>query len=83
MKIIYFAWVRDKMGIDEEEILLPAGIQTAGEFIDWFKYRGKAEAEIVGASEMVKMAINQEYAGPSHPISNDDEVALFPPVTGG
>ena len=39
MKIMYFAWVRDKMGVDEEEILLPAGIQTAGEFIDWFKRR--------------------------------------------
>ena len=83
MKIFYFAWVRDKMGRDGEEIQLPSGIQTAGEFIDWFKHRGTAEAEIIGASEMVKMAVNQEYAGPSYPISDDDEVALFPPVTGG
>ena len=83
MKIFYFAWVRDKMGMDEEEIQLPNGIHTAGDFIDWFKDRGAAEAEVIGASEMVKMAVNQEYAAPGHPISNEDEVALFPPVTGG
>ena len=83
MKIFYFAWVRDKMGRDGEEIQLPDGIKTAGEFIDWFKERGVAEAQVIGASEMVKMAVNQEYAGPGHPISDDDEVALFPPVTGG
>ena len=83
MKLFYFAWVRDKMGRDFEEVELPPDVTTAGEFIDWFKGRGPAEAEVIGASEMVKMAVNQEYAGPSYPLSNEDEVAIFPPVTGG
>ena len=83
MKILYFAWVRDKIGLDSEEFNLPSEIVTAGEFIEWFKTRGDTYAEVIGASDTVKMAINQEYAGPENAISNEDEVALFPPVTGG
>ena len=83
MKILYFAWVRDKIGLDSEEFDLPSEIVTAGEFIEWFKTRGDTCAEVIGASDTVKMAINQEYAGPENAISNEDEVALFPPVTGG
>ena len=83
MKILYFAWVRDKIGLDSEEFDLPSETVTAGEFIKWFKTRGDTYAEVIGASDTVKMAINQEYAGPENAISNEDEVALFPPVTGG
>ena len=83
MKVLYFSWVRDKIGLDGEEFDLPPGISTAGDFIEWLRGRGDAYAEVIAASSTVKMAVNQEYAGPSHPISNDDEVALFPPVTGG
>ena len=83
MKVFYFAWVRDKIGLESEEFDLPTDIKTAGEFTEWLKCRGDAYAEVIRASDTVKMAVNQEYAGPKHPISNDDEVALFPPVTGG
>ena len=83
MKILYFAWVRDKIGLDSEEFDLPPGINTAGDFIEWFKSRGEAYAKVIGASDTVKMAINQEYAGPEDTLTNEDEVALFPPVTGG
>ena len=83
MKILYFAWVRDKIGIDSEEFDLPSEIVTAGEFIEWFKTRGDTYAEVIGASDTVKMAINQEYAGPDNAISNEDEVALIPTVTEG
>lgn len=83
MKILYFSWVRDKIGLDEEEFDLPPEISTVGDFIEWLKGQGDAYAEVIAASNTVKLAVNQEYAGPSHPINNDDEVALFPPVTGG
>ena len=83
MKILYFAWVRDKIGLDSEEFDLPPEINTAGDFIEWFKSRGDNYAQVIGASNTVKMAINQEYAGPEDVLCNEDEVALFPPVTGG
>ncbi len=83
MKLLYFAWVRDKIGIDSEIIDLPPEIKTAAEFIEWFKSRGERYAQVIGASDTVKMAINQEYAGPDDTVTNQDEVALFPPVTGG
>ncbi len=83
MKVLYFAWVRDKIGLDSEEFNLPSEVSTAGDLIKFFKDRGGAYAEVIGASDTVKMAVNHEYAGPSYPISNDDEVAFFPPVTGG
>ena len=83
MKLLYFAWVRDKIGVDSVELDLPPEVKTAEEFIEWVKSRGERYAQVIGASDTVKMAINQEYAGPESAISNEDEVALFPPVTGG
>ena len=83
MKLLYFAWVRDKIGIDSEIIDLPPEIKTAAEFIEWFKSRGEKYEQVIGASDTVKMAINHEYASPDDTITNQDEIALFPPVTGG
>ena len=67
----------------DQEFDLPPEINTAGDFIEWFKSRGDNYAQVIGASNTVKMAINQEYAGPEDVLCNEDEVALFPPVTGG
>ena len=83
MKILYFAWVRDMIGVDGEEFDLPSEVKTAGELAEWLKSRGAGYAKVIEASNVVKMAVNQEYAGPDTPVSNEDEVALFPPVTGG
>ncbi len=83
MKILYFAWLRAKTGIAEEEVNPPAGIDTVAGLIDWLKERGPGHAEALADLSVVRVAVNQEFAALDHPVGPEDEVALFPPMTGG
>ncbi len=83
MKLLYFAWLRTKTGIAEEEVTPPAEVTTVDELLGWLKSRGPGYAEALSDLQVVRVAVNQVYADPSHPVGPDDEVALFPPVTGG
>ncbi len=83
MKILYFAWLRSKIGVPTETVDLPAEVTTAGELVEWLKTRSPRHAEALANSKVVKVAVNQEHVPYDHPISATDEIALFPPVTGG
>lgn len=83
MKVLYFAWLRARTGIGEEEVSPPAEVATVGQLIDWLEARGPGYAEALSNRAVVRTAVNQEYVGPDHPVRPGDEVALFPPVTGG
>ncbi|WP_455373088.1 molybdopterin converting factor subunit 1 [Limibacillus halophilus] len=83
MKLLYFAWLRQRIGVGEEEIELPAGIATVGDLIDWLAARGPNYAAALEQREKLRVAVNQEYAQADDPVKAGDEVALFPPVTGG
>ena len=83
MKILYFAWVREKTGIGEETIEIPKEIRTARDLVRWLKDRGEGFASAFGDDRLVRVAVNQEYATLDEPVSSNDEVAFFPPVTGG
>ena len=83
MKLLYFAWLKAKTGIAEEEVDPPAEVATVGDLLSWLKGRGPGYAEARADLQIVRVAVNQEYADPDHPVSAGDEVALFPPVTGG
>ena len=83
MKILYFAWVRDKIGIGEEVVDLPANIRTTRDLIDWLRDRGEGFAAAFSDASLVRIAVNQEYATLDKIVSQGDEVAFFPPVTGG
>ena len=83
MKILYFAWLRSKIGVPTETVELPPEVSTAGALVDWLKTRSPRHAEALANSKVVKVAVNQEHVPYDHPISATDEVALFPPVTGG
>lgn len=83
MRILYFAWLRSKVGTGREEVEPPAGVRTVAELLDWLAARGPGHAAALADRSVVRVAVNQEYARPDHPVAPGDEVALFPPVTGG
>lgn len=83
MRILYFAWLRAKIGLAEERVELPAGIADVAGLLSWLQGRGPGFAAALQDLSVVRVAVNQEYVKPSHPICAGDEVALFPPVTGG
>ena len=83
MRLLYFAWLKQKTGVSEEEIQLPPEVTTVEALLDWLHRRGGGYAEALVDRKAVRVAVNQEYARPGDPVSDGDEVALFPPVTGG
>ncbi len=83
MKLIYFAWLRTRIGLGEERIDLPASVHNVAELIDWLKTRGPGYAAALADASVIRVAVNQDYVKPDHALLPGDEVALFPPVTGG
>ncbi len=83
MKILYFAWLRTRVGHGEEQVEPPPEVDTVGALVDWLKARGPGHAAALDDLSAVRVAVNQEFADWDHPVAADDEVALFPPVTGG
>lgn len=83
MKILYFAWLRAKVGVAEETISLPEDVSTLYQLINWLKQRGPEYEEIFSDLDVVRVAIDQEYVTTDAPISGASEIAFFPPVTGG
>ncbi len=83
MKILYFAWMRQRIGTATEELELPDGVATVGELVDWLSARGPGHAKAFERREAIRAAVNQEYVRFDHPVATSDEVAFFPPVTGG
>ena len=83
MRILYFAWLRQRAGVGEEDITLPEGVHDVAGLIEWLKMRGPGYAEALKDLDAIRVAVNQEFAGLDTAISDKDEVALFPPMTGG
>ena len=83
MKLVYFAWVRDKIGQAEETLTPPADVATVGDLVAWLATTSLGHAAALADMSVVRCAVNQEYVDLSHPLAAGDEVAFFPPVTGG
>lgn len=83
MKLVYFAWVRERIGKAEEELELPAGITTVRDLLAWLKGRGEGYEAALEHADAIRVAINQEHSRHDEPVAGAREIALFPPMTGG
>ena len=83
MKLKYFAWLRASMGRESEEITLPAEISTVGMLLDWLPTQGERFRKAFEYIDVVLVSVNREHAHRDHPVHDDDEVILAPPIAGG
>ena len=83
MKLVYFSWVREKIGAADEEIYPPQEVITIYDLINWLSSRGEGYASAFADLSSIRVAVNQEYVKMDTNIKTDDEIAFFPPVTGG
>jgi molybdopterin synthase sulfur carrier subunit len=83
MKLLYFAWVREKIGRGEEDLNPPADVRDVAALLDWLRARGPEYIAALDDAARIRVAVNQQHAALDAPVSAGDEVAIFPPVTGG
>lgn len=83
MKALYFAWVRERIGIAEEEIAPPASVTNVSELMDWLKTRGENYAAAFANARTIRAALDRQHAKSDAPIAGKREIAFFPPMTGG
>lgn len=81
--ILYFAWLRERTGFGEEQLALPAGVGSVGELVTHLRARGPGFEAAFAVPRLVRAAVNQVFAQADTKVAAGDEVAFFPPVTGG
>jgi sulfur-carrier protein len=82
-KILYFAWVRERVGKPEEELELPAGVTTVSDLMGWLAGRGEEYAYAFENPKVIRAALDRTHVRPDAAIAGAREIAFFPPMTGG
>ncbi len=83
VQVLYFAWLRERAGRSQERVELPDGVATVGGLMAHLAGLDEAHAAAFAHAGLVRAAVNQEFASPEAAVADGDEVAFFPPVTGG
>jgi molybdopterin synthase sulfur carrier subunit len=83
VKLIYFAWVRERLGKAEERIDPPAGVLTVGELMAWLARRDEQYAHAFENAKVIRAAIDHRHVHSDAAIAGAREIAFFPPMTGG
>lgn len=83
MRAVYFAWVRERIGVSEEEIDPPREVATVRQLVEWLAARGEGYAAAFENPRTIRAAIDKTHAAPDAPIAAAREIAFFPPMTGG
>jgi len=82
VKVLFFAGLREALGTGSESLALPPGVATVGHLRDHLAARGEAWA-VLATAKNLRVAVNQQMVAMEAPVKAGDEVAFFPPVTGG
>ena len=83
MRVLYFAWLRERIGVGSEEVSPPDTVATVADLVGWLRTREPRYAAAFEDMTAIRVALDQEQADFDAPLSGVREVALFPPVTGG
>lgn len=83
MKIVYFAWLRERLDKTEEDVEIPASVQTIGDLMQWLKSRGEEYEYAFDNPKVIRAAIDKTHVRPEAKIAGAGEIAFFPPMTGG
>jgi molybdopterin synthase sulfur carrier subunit len=83
VKLVYFAWVRERIGKTDEEVEPPVAVATVADLVRWLKERGEEYAYAFENEAVVRAAIDRRHVKPDAAIAGAREIAFFPPMTGG
>ncbi|MGB0681599.1 MAG: molybdopterin converting factor subunit 1 [Magnetovibrionaceae bacterium] len=83
MRVLFFAWLREKAGTGALDVTPPEAVATVGGLMDWLADDHEGAAKALADRSVVRVAVNQDYVDLDHAVKPGDEVAFFPPVTGG
>ena len=83
MRILYFAWLRSRVGVAAEEVDPPPQVADVAGLLDWLAGLSPGHQAALADRRVIRVAVNQDYAKLDAPVKPGDEIAIFPPVTGG
>lgn len=84
VKLVYFAWLRERFGMSEEQVDIPESVISVSDLFDWFETRGEAFANVMEHRDILQVAIDQIHVQDRQAMIGDaKEIAIFPPMTGG